>query len=359
MHLTHLSLTGFRNLQDTGISLDAPLVAFVGNNGQGKTNILEAIGVLSLLKSFRTSRPQELLGWGGNSAIVESKGVSNEMTRTWRWSLQEGERSLSRDGRNTDPANWLASLRACHFIPEDTSLIRGEPSLRRALLDRAVFTIQPSHLGPVQVYKRLYAHKVALLRPGKTDPNQLEIIDEQLIHTGLKIMQARSETMERMRPIFERNYRDFSGNEPASVNYQPFLGLDAPQWENRWRHVLEQRRDEEIRRGRPLVGPQRDELSFKVHGQAARAFASQGQCRSLVLAWKLAEMEVARQEGEAPLFLMDDLGSELDMERTGRLMALLRDIGAQIFVTTTDTRYLPQGSEGRYYKVESGRLSPL
>ena len=372
MLLQQLGVSGFRNLHEAHISLAAPLVAFVGPNGQGKTNLLEAVGVLGLLKSFRTARLQELAGWGRPGFSVEGQGQSEGMTRTWRFTMQEGERALRRDGKAVAPTAWLTSMRACHFTPEDTALIRGEPSLRRALLDRAVFTVEPGHLEPVQVWRRLSAHKTALLRQPSPDRAQLEIIDEQLIQSGLRIMEGRASTMRLMVPIFERTYGEFTGQERAEVRYRPSLGDDPARWEERWRAELAEKGEEEIRRGRCLVGPQRDELLFRIGAQGdpqggtqggtqgARAFASQGQSRSLVLAWKLAEVEVARAAGEAPLFLMDDLGSELDPSRTEQLVRLLRGLGAQIFVTTTDVRYLPSGAtDAIYYKVDQGRATLL
>lgn len=360
MRLQQLLVSGFRNLRDISLSVDAPLVALVGPNGQGKTNLLEAVGVLGLLKSFRTARPQELIGWGGDSAWVEARGTSAEMYRSWRWSWGEGQRALRRDGKAVDPVAWLGSLRACHFVPEDTALVRGEPALRRALLDRAVFTVLPSHLTSVQEYRKLLAHKVALLHLDRCDPLQLEVINEQLIAAGLRLLQGRSEVVGKMIPAFERLYQEFSGDEPATVRYRSTLGDVPSDWEARWRSQLAELGEDERRRARLLVGPQRDDLVFRVGNQAARAFASQGQVRSLVLAWKLSEMEVARQESEAPLFLMDDLGSELDPGRSARLVRLLRNIGAQIFLTTTDARYLPEDAAGGlYYRVEAGTVREM
>lgn len=361
MHLQKLVVSGFRNLQDGTFSVDAPLVAFIGPNGQGKTNSLEAIGVLGLLKSFRTARPQELIRWGEKSTIIEALGTAEGMTRTWRWSFSEGERSLKRDDRNIDPTSWLSSLRACHFVPADTAMIRGEPALRRSLLDRAVFTVFPSHLAPVQTYHRLLKHKIALLRNHPPDPIQLDILDDQLITVGLRIIQARSEVVARMVPSFSRLYQEFSKEDQVTVDYRCGLGDKLEKCESIWRDQLKARREEEIRRARPLVGPHKDDLEFRISGKSARSYASQGQCRSMVLAWKLAEVEVAREQGETPLFLMDDLGSELDPERTAQLVRLLKELQAQIFITTTDQRFLPFGPnpEALLYRVEGGQILDL
>jgi DNA replication and repair protein RecF len=356
MHLQTLAISGFRNLADTVLSIDAPLVAFIGQNGQGKTNLLEAIGVLGLLKSFRTAKPQELVRWGENSAYVEARGLSEGLSRSWKWLFQGGERTLKRDDRTLDSATWLASLRACHFVPADTVMIRGEPALRRSLLDRAVFTVLPAHLGPVQVYRRLLAHKAVLLRDPNPDLLQLDVVDEQLMVSGRKIVAARAEVVERMLPAFSRLYREFSEEDQVSVFYRSSLGPALN--EQQWREALALKRPEELKRARPLVGPHRDDLEFCISGKAARAYASQGQSRSLVLAWKLAEVEVAREQGETPLFLMDDLGSELDPDRTARLVGLLKELQAQIFLTTTDSRFIPGGggSDARLYQVERGQI---
>lgn len=356
MQITRLQVRGFRNLEPMVLDVDSPLVAFIGANGQGKTNLLEAVGVLGTLKSFRTTRPGEMIRWGETTAMVQARGISDGMTRIWQWCQQDGERSLVRDGRTVDAAGWLRTLRASYFVPGDTSFLRGEPALRRALLDRAVLTIDPGYLAIAQAFRRVLAQKAALLR-GPSSSLQLDILDEQFAELGAAVIAARVNTVMRITAVYQHFYEEFSGTEPAAISYRGVANSeDRTVIAATLRELLERSRSAEQQAGRPLVGPQRDDLGFTLANRSARNFASQGQARSMILAWKLAELEVARAEGEVPLFLLDDLGSELDPGRTRRLVGLLRTLGAQIFLTTTDARFLPADTDARCFQVVEGHI---
>jgi DNA replication and repair protein RecF len=363
VRLTRLRASGFRNLASSVLDVDAPMVAFVGSNGQGKTNLLEAVGVLGTLRSFRTTRTAEVVGWDASGAEVEAVGVTEGMTRTWRWGFgtrgpSGGGRTLRRDDRAVDAVTWLSSLRATFFVPSDVALVRGEPALRRALLDRAVLTVRPSYLALARDLRRVLDHKAALLREPRPDAAQLDVIDAQLTTVGAEVTRARSEVMRRLAPAYAEAYAGFSGGEPSTVAYVSAVGTGPDdQIEARLAERLHRGRSGELSQRRVLVGPQRDDVRFEVLGHAARAFASQGQARSVVLAWKLAELVVAREVGEAPLFLLDDLGSELDGARTRALVERVRGLGAQVFVTTTDPRFLPGGTDtARVYTVVAGHV---
>lgn len=360
MKLLRLSVAGFRNLPRGVLDVDAPLVAFVGDNGEGKTNWLEAIGMLGTLRSFRTAKSAELVQWGDARAEVEGVVHADEMVRKLAWSFGESARTLRRDDRTVDAVTWLSTFRATYFVPGDIAPVRGEPALRRALLDRAVLAVKPAYLAIARDYKKVLDHKVALLKSGRASDAELDVLDAQLAPLGAAVTRARAELVDAVTPAFERSYSNFSGTEVASVAYEPWLGEgDAGRLTTRYAERLAKQRGQERQQFRALGGPQRDDLAFRVEGRAARAFASQGQARSVVLAWKLAELEVARTVGEAPLFLLDDLGSELDPGRTERLVGLLGSLGVQIFLTTTDARYVPRAAvagEVRVLHVEAGRL---
>ncbi len=361
MKLLRLSVAGFRNLPRGVLDVDAPLVAFVGDNGQGKTNWLEAIGLLGTLRSFRTARSAELVAWGEARAEVEGVVRSEGMVRKLSWSFSESTRTLRRDDRAIDAVTWLSGFRATYFVPGDIAPVRGEPALRRALLDRAVLAVRPGYLAVARDYKRVLDHKAALLKTGRASDAELDVLDAQLAPLGAAVSRARAELVDAVAPAFARAYGTFAGAEAATVAYEPWLGEgDEATLAGRYEERLGKQRAAERAAFRTLGGPQRDDLAFSVEGRGARAYASQGQARSVVLAWKLAELEVARAVGEAPLFLLDDLGSELDPGRTARLVGLLGSLGVQIFLTTTDARYVPRDAvsgEVRVLRVVAGAAS--
>ncbi|GDX81352.1 DNA replication and repair protein RecF [Deltaproteobacteria bacterium] len=351
MRLLRVQAQSFRNLGAEVLDVDAPFVAFCGPNGQGKTNWLEAIAALGTLRSFRTSKNAELLRFGAQEAMVEGLVSSDGMTRRYRVAWKDGERTLRREDRVVDAVGWLRSFRAAWFVPGDVAPIRGEPALRRAMLDRAALTLEPSYLSLAQQLRRCLDHKAALLRPGNADGPTLDAVDAQLAGLSVRVIARRTETVAQMAPHFRAFYEAFGGAEDAAVRYRPFATGDAEQLLQRMLAARPQERD--LRRA--LVGPHRDDLEFQLQGRPARAFASQGQARSLVLAWKLAELACARTGDETPLFLIDDLGSELDPDRTARLVRVVSELGAQVFVTTTDARFLPKGKEElRIFNVEAG-----
>ncbi len=351
MRLLRVQAQSFRNLGAEVLDVDAPFVAFCGPNGQGKTNWLEAIAALSTLRSFRTNKNAELLRFGAQEAMVEGLVDSDGMTRRYRVAWKDGERSLRREDRVVDAVGWLRSFRAAWFVPGDVAPVRGEPALRRAMLDRAALTLEPSYLSLAQQLRRCLEHKAALLRPGNADGPTLDAVDGQLAGLSVRVIARRTETVAQMAPHFRSFYEAFGGAEDAAVRYRPFVTGDAEQLVQRMLAARPQERD--LRRS--LVGPHRDDLEFQLQGRPARAFASQGQARSLVLAWKLAELACARTSDETPLFLVDDLGSELDPDRTARLVRVVSELGAQVFVTTTDARFLPKGTEElRIFNVEAG-----
>lgn len=351
MKLLRLQAASFRNLGSEVLDVDAPFIAFVGPNGQGKTNWLEAVAALGTLRSFRTARTAELLRFGAREAMVEGLVHSDGMTRRYRIAWSEGERSLRREDRTVDAVNWLRSFRAAWFVPGDVAPIRGEPAMRRSMMDRAALTLEPSYLSLAQQFRRCLEHKSALLRTGQADGPTLDAVDAQLAGLAVRVVARRTDTVASMAPHFRRFYESFGGNEDATVRYRPHTTGDEESLLQKLFAARVQERD--LRR--PVIGPQRDDLEFSLQGHPARSYASQGQARSLVLAWKLAELACASTGDEAPLFLVDDLGSELDPERTARLVQVVSGMGAQVFVTTTDPRFLPKTpGDLRVFSVEAG-----
>ena len=360
MRLLELSLRDFRNVESVELSCDSDFVVLHGDNGQGKTNILEAIGMLATLKSFRTHRRKELIRWGCDSAMVEGQVESEGHKRLFRLEIEAESRKATVDGKSPEKlSDYFRSIRAILFAPNHIEMVRGSPETRREFLDRAVFTLSPAYLDRYREFKRLQSQKSALLRSGWADPIQLDILDEQLAIAGARVSLRRSEFVEGIEVNFREMHERLTSNSDVSIRYRSSIGDGSVEERaESYLELLRAQREESMERGWDTVGPQRDDLIIDLNDHKARSFASQGQARALVLALKLAELEVVRSRGGQPLFLLDDLSSELDSLRRERLIDLIDDLNVQCFVTTT----IPELFEGRkggdcaLLRVENGAV---
>lgn len=360
MKLTELRVEDWRNVESAELECDARFVVFHGPNAQGKTNLLEAVYALATLKSFRTRRNRELIRWGAERARVRGVIDDGDLARDLSLEVLPKSRQGRIDGKPPSMlADYFEGIRAVLFAPEDTALVRGEPALRRAFVDRAAFTASATFLEIAQTHKRLLDQRAALLRGFPVDRDLLTIFDGRLAQAGAQLVIRRRRLVAELAEFTELHDR-ISGHGEATLAYRSCLpeGEDLGELAAAYLAALERTRESSIERGTNLVGPQRDDLELKLDGKPARAFASQGQTRSLVLALKLAELLAARARGARPLFLLDDLSSELDRLRRGRLVELVGDLDLQCFVTTTEPDVVRAGTsaEVRAYEVEEGRV---
>ena len=364
MRLTEVSFNGWRNLTQMRIDCDAPLIVVHGDNGQGKSNILEAVHVLGTLKSFRESRARRWIQHGEKLAQIGAKVQTPHGLREISWGWSDGVRRLTMDGAvQHEIQMWFQAIRAVVFCPEDGAIVRGEPDRRRKFLDRAAFTAHPVHLRTVQDYRRVLGHKRALLTSGFVDPMQLDIFDAELARTGSAVISRRLAVLDELREAFNPMHNAIAGTGTVDLQVQVSgLGIVETMSEqelcSKLLAAISEKRSAEIERRQVLVGPHRDDLDIRIDGRPARNFASQGQARSIVLGLKLAELEAAHQRGEVPLFLLDDLTSELDQGRRTRLIEILRELDGQVWVTTTDPAYLGDlsGVQSLNLHVQSGRV---
>lgn len=377
MRVVRFQARSFRNLGATIVDVDAPMVVFHGLNGQGKTNALEALGLLGSLRSFRTPRLSDAIPRAGGSFALEQGSAAEEhtaldvravvrsegQTRQFVFMGGDGARRLQREERTVDAVTWLTSLRASWFSPADVGVVREEPLARRALLDRTILTLDPSYLSLARDHRRVLDQKAALYRSGRASDAELDVLDAQLVPLGARVTDARRKVVERIHSGFCRMYQEIAGGETAGVRLRSALGEgELPDLIQRYASMVAAQRPAERERRRVLGGSQRDDLAFEVAGRPARTDASQGQARSVVLAWKLAEIQAAAEGGEVPLFLVDDLGSELDATRTSAFVRRLHELGAQVFVSTTDVGVVPRAAlssaEVCVVRVEAGQMLP-
>ncbi|MCB9780441.1 MAG: DNA replication/repair protein RecF [Alphaproteobacteria bacterium] len=358
MRLTSLSVRDWRNLHQAELHTDARFVVLHGDNAQGKTNLLEAVWLLATLRSFRDSRPSRWVRQGAAGAFVRATAVGHTGTRRLEWRLSGRQRSLRLDGgAPSSLADWFEVVRAVLFQPEHVGIIKGGPDERRAWLDRAVFTARPRYLDVARDYRRALRQKAALLRDGRARDAALAPWNARLADLGARVMLGRHQVLtELLEPVREMHTAIAGGSGDAGKVALRMSSLGGEEEgltavRERLARALAEAQAEEIRRGRVLVGPHRDDVRIGLEGRSARLYASQGQARTLVLALKLAELVAARARGEAPMLLVDDLTSELDQGRMGRFIEVLSGLDNQVWVTTTDPRWLgplPDGETVRW-----------
>lgn len=359
MRLHRLRVTSWRNLDSAEIAAESRFVVLHGDNAQGKTNLLEAVYMLSTLRSFREHRTNRVIQHGKSTAVIEGDvhGISGERRLKWRYSAQDGRR-LELDGSPTNSLkDWFFPIRAILFCPEHVSIVRGGPEQRRGFIDRARFTATPAYLELVRSYRRVLRQKSSLLRgPQSPSDAELDVWDQRLADLGARLAQQRLEIIDQLRGPFQEMMALIAGNEIVDLKV---IGVGIPGGNSRsLLEKIHQSRSAERRRRMVLVGPHRDDIQIVLNGHPARQFASQGQARSIVLALKLAELEAARLRGEAPLFLLDDLTSELDARRRARLVTVLSAMESQVWITTTDPSYLDAlpPAQSCHWRVSSGAV---
>lgn len=338
VRVTRLRTERFRNLRGGEVGLDAPVVVLHGANGEGKTNTLEALHYLATLKPLRGRKARELIAFGERSAAVGA-AVTCGLARELAVELTADGREVRLDGkRTTDLAEWFGAVRAISFTPADADIVGGEPARRRNWLDRAAFTVAPAHLERVWTVRRLLEQKQAALREERPDDRVLDVLDEQLAVRGAELVERRAHTLADLLPhvrAVHEGLADGRGDLTLELVSQA-KGDDRASRAEALRVRLAGARTRERERRTTLVGPQLDEVRVALDGRPARDYASRGQIRSIVLSLKLGETHAARARGILPLFLLDDLSSELDADRTRRLVRALAEMGAQVLATTTD-----------------------
>lgn len=361
MRLKRLGVRSFRNLGDFELDTDAQFLVVHGKNAQGKTNFLESIYTVSTLKPLRGRGLRSLVSWGKEKGAVSAKVLSRGLESTCRLEFDRSTRSLWIDSKKTnDLAGYFENIRAIAFCPHYGAIVTEEPKLRRAWIDRAAFTSMPSHLEIVRQFQRCLSQKSAVLRNDSVDATLLSTLNSQLAKLGVALTDRRISILESLLPYIELMHSELTGGaDKVEFSYRSsIVGATLAEREQNLFDQLEERTGDEIRRGMTLIGPHKDDVSISIDGRRVRTYGSRGQVRSIVLSMKLAELSAARQKGVVPIFLLDDLSSELDRDRTARLVRILRDLDAQVVITTTAPEHLdglPKG-DTKFILVEDGHL---
>lgn len=338
---TELSVVHYRSFGEYSLVLDPHVTVLVGRNAVGKTNLVEALQLLTSGASFRKPTASELLqeGAGRGRAVLALEGEGRLIEMGLE--LAEGKRSFVRNGKRTTAAGVRGVLPSVLFCPDDLDMVKRSASARRGALDSFGVQLNAQYAKLLSAYERTVEQRNSLLREGPS-AGLLEVWDESLAQTGAQLLMHRTALLERIREHFVEVYRAIAPHEQPDVAYVPTVGTLAATRNGvaeQFARALAERREDELRRGLTLVGPHRDEIAFTIDGRSARDFGSQGQQRSIVLAWKIAEVQVTRDIlGRPPLLLLDDVMSELDASRREAIMGFVAN-EIQTVITTTNLGY--------------------
>jgi len=357
MLLEQLSLHDFRNIEMAHIRPHPYFNILSGANAQGKTNLLESLSILGNLKSFRSGHNDELIRHGQNRCSIKGKTSKNKVAHEIQVNISRDGKQALLDGKQVNqPESYLACLRLVVFSPEEVNLVKGAPAGRRRLLDRAVFQVQGSYLAEVRKYDRLLKQRNSLLKKGCAAA-EIEPWTEELVRSGARIRQARSEFLLRLVPRLTECYREICGEkEQVELVYRE-QHVDLANLEATLMQDLNRQKEQERKYGITLSGPHRDDFEFFIDGRPLKSYASQGQQRSFILAFKAAQgLDLLTVHGEPPLLLLDDLTGELDRQRQELFYKFLLTMQSQVFITTTDVKPLLDGGieDGYFFRVENG-----
>ena len=363
MQIHALVIEGVRNLAPLTLVPRARFNVFVGDNGQGKTNLLEAIFAVAALRSFRTSTLADLIAFGAKEARLGARVAKDDLTHVYEVDITAGARRVRLDGKAARPlARYFGGFNVVVFTPEDLGLARGAPADRRRFLDRGVFNLRPGYLTVTGDYEKVLKQRNSVLRQvgqgamsrGRAE-EMLEIYDQQLAQLGVQLAQDRIRFLDVIRPALLDAFAAITrtGLVAGARYVSHAAGGTAADLEAR----LREGRARDLATGSTHVGPHRDDLILELEGRAAGSFASQGQLRAIMLAWKSAELAVlGRAHGDAPILLLDDVTSELDPARNEYLFAHLATQAGQCFITTTSASHVLLAEDRADYRIESGRI---
>ncbi|MBL0746607.1 DNA replication/repair protein RecF [Nocardioides baculatus] len=379
MHVAHLTLHNFRSYADVDVALEPGATAFIGRNGQGKTNLVEAIDYLSRLSSHRVATDAPLVKAGADQAIVRASVVKEGRTALLEVELNPGRANRARINRSPlpRPREIVGLVRTVVFAPDDLTLVKGDPSDRRKLLDDLLVLRTPRLAGVRSDYDRILKQRNSLLktagiaRGSSRDAamSTLEIWDDNLARVGAEILGARLQLVDDLRPYLGKAYEAVArgaSRDDADLDYRASVDVESSggDLQQALLDAIAAKRKDELDRGISLVGPHRDELLLTLGTGSGpddlrlpvKGYASHGESWSFALALRLASYDLLRADGDDPILVLDDVFAELDAERRSQLAGLVAG-AEQVLVTAAVAADVPASLQGVRFLVADGQVT--
>ncbi|MFQ7472576.1 MAG: DNA replication/repair protein RecF [Anaerovoracaceae bacterium] len=364
MYIKEIELKDFRNYEELKASFSEKVNIFLGNNAQGKTNLLESIYLNAMAKSFKSIKDRELIRFGEEFCRIKTKSFSDgEEQDTEIVISRDGKKVIKIDGVKADKSSQLLErIFIIIFSPEDLKIVKDEPEKRRKFIDRELCLIKPGYYNDLSNYKRVLKQRNIYLKEEKIESSILDIWDYELAKYGSIIISRRKEFIEKIYDISRDIHDKISGGlENISLKYETNMefpdSYSSSEMENHFYDILRDSRSIDIKNRNTGIGPHKDDIKISADGIDLRKFGSQGQQRTAALSLKLSEIKLIEEEtGEKPILLLDDVLSELDNERQSYLINSLGE--NQMFITTADIsgKVIKSLPEGKVFKIKKGKI---
>jgi DNA replication and repair protein RecF len=375
LYVAHLSLHDFRSYAGLEVDLEPGVTSFVGRNGHGKTNIVEAIDYLSRLSSHRVAGDLPLVRRGAGQAVVRAAVVRDERRAVLEVEINPGRSNRARVNRGQLPRarDLVGLVRTVVFAPDDLALVKGDPTERRHFADDLLVLHQGArYAGTRSDYDRVLKQRNSLLKTARVRGSSadaalstLEVWDERLARLGAEIMASRSALVDDLNPLLGKAYEAVARGatrDDATLAYRPSFELDVPhetaELERAMHAEIQRRRPDELDRGVSLVGPHRDDLLCSLGELPVKGYASHGESWSFALSLRLASYELLRSTGDDPVLILDDVFAELDSGRRSQLADLVAG-AEQVLVTAAVPEDIPEGLRGRRFDVAEGEVTAV
>jgi len=370
LYVAQLSLHDFRSYPAVEVEIGPGVTSFVGRNGQGKTNLVEAIDYLARLTSHRVSSDAPLVRQGADQAVVRAAVVRDERRAVLEIEINPGRSNRARVNRSALPKarELLGLVRAVVFSPEDLALVKGDPSERRRFADDLLVQVSPRYAGTRADYERVLKQRNSLLKSAgaarrggasaESALSTLSVWDARLAELGAEMVRRRIQLVEDLTPLLGKAYEAVArgaSRDDAMISYRSSFEIANGDLEAGLLAAIETRRRDELDRGISLVGPHRDELVLTLGDLPVKGYASHGESWSFALALRLASYDLLRAGGDDPILILDDVFAELDSDRRAQLADLVAD-AEQVLITAAVPEDIPAQLRGRRFTVADGEV---
>ena len=362
MLITNLNLNNYRSYTTLDLSLDPGVSIFVGKNGEGKTNIAEAVLYLTFLSSHRASGNTPLIKLGNQSAYIRAKVKYPEREILVELEINSDKANRAKVNQNQvrSQKEIFGIVQTIYFSPEDLDIVRGDPSERRRFIDQLLTLRSPRIAGVISDYERAVKQRNSLLKT-RASTDALSPWDKQVAELGGELITLRMLALDELKPIFNQVYKDISDTKPAEIVYKSSIenpSLNQSENSEKIMERLVNNRGAELDRGLTLTGPHRDDLLLILGDHLVKGYASHGESWSIALSLKLATYNLLKSDGLSPILILDDVFSELDEERRERLAQIAKGAD-QTIITVAVENDLPKSITGTKFLVRAGMVSKL